>query len=79
MLAANTHIEKVPKSRWDPDVFFDPDDKGTKKNATTAVHGAWLENPGLFDNRLFNMSPREASQTDPTHRLLLPATAHGDL
>ncbi|UKZ81664.1 Type I Iterative PKS [Trichoderma virens FT-333] len=71
VLAANCHIEKVPKSRWDIDVFFDPDDKSTRKNATTAVHGAWLENPGLFDNRLFNMSPREASQTDPIHRLLL--------
>ncbi|KAF3067794.1 Conidial yellow pigment biosynthesis polyketide synthase [Trichoderma lentiforme] len=71
VLAANCHIESVPKSRWDLDVFFDPEDKSTRKNATTAMHGAWLESPGLFDNRLFNMSPREASQTDPIHRLLL--------
>ncbi|PNP56850.1 hypothetical protein THARTR1_03085 [Trichoderma harzianum] len=71
VLAANCHTESVPKSRWDLDVFFDPEDKSTRKNATTAMHGAWLESPGLFDNRLFNMSPREASQTDPIHRLLL--------
>ncbi|KAM6476656.1 polyketide synthase [Trichoderma sp. SZMC 28011] len=60
VLAANCHIESVPKK-----------DKSTRKNATTAMHGAWLESPGLFDNRLFNMSPREASQADPIHRLLL--------
>ncbi|KAL7943594.1 polyketide synthase [Trichoderma barbatum] len=71
VLAANCHIEKVPKSRWDLEVFFDQDDQSTRKNATTAMHGAWLESPGHFDNRLFNMSPREASQTDPIHRLLL--------
>ncbi|KAL7793749.1 putative polyketide synthase [Trichoderma ceciliae] len=71
ILAANSHIEKVPKSRWDLEVFYDPDDKGERKNGTTATHGAWLESPGFFDNRLFNMSPREASQTDPIHRLLL--------
>ena len=28
-----------------------------------------VEEPGLFDARFFNMSPREATQTDPMHRL----------
>ena len=74
ILAGNRHIEKVPKSRWDPEVFYHADPqggKGARKNATSALDGAWLQNPGFFDNRLFNMSPREASQTDPIHRLLL--------
>ena len=30
-----------------------------------------MENPGHFDNRLFNVSPREAMQMDPLQRLLL--------
>jgi iron transport multicopper oxidase len=33
--------------------------------------GCFLSDPGIFDPRLFNMSPREAMQVDPTHRLLL--------
>ena len=77
LVAGNRHMDKVPKSRWDSDMFYHEDPqggKGARKNATSALDGAWLENPGLFDNRLFNMSPREASQTDPIHRLLLTTT-----
>lgn len=33
-----------------------------------------MERPGAFDARLFNMSPREAAQTDPTQRLILMTT-----
>ncbi|KAH8169841.1 starter unit:ACP transacylase in aflatoxin biosynthesis domain-containing protein [Sarocladium implicatum] len=73
LVAGNRHMDKVSKSRWDADMFYseDPQAKDARKNATSALDGAWLENPGLFDNKLFNMSPREAAQTDPIHRLLL--------
>ncbi|KAI4250705.1 MAG: hypothetical protein LQ352_005291, partial [Teloschistes flavicans] len=69
ILAGKSFIEKVPKSRFDLDEFYDP--SGKKKNSTTAQHGSWLDRPGLFDNRLFNISPREAAQMDPIQRLLL--------
>ncbi|KAK5991366.1 Non-reducing polyketide synthase PKS16 [Cladobotryum mycophilum] len=69
LLAGKCHIKEVPKSRFDVDDFFDA--SGEKKNSTTARHGAWLKNPGLFDHRLFNISPREAAQMDPGHRLIL--------
>ena len=36
-----------------------------------AQHGTFLDRPGLFDNRFFNISPREAAQMDPIQRLLL--------
>lgn len=39
--------------------------------------GSWIENPGLFDPRLFNMSPQEASQTDPMQRLTLESISRG--
>lgn len=34
-------------------------------------HGCYIDAPGAFDCRMFNMSPREAMQTDPGQRLLL--------
>lgn len=36
--------------------------------------GCFYENLDLFDCKLFNMSPREAAQTDPGQRLLLMVT-----
>lgn len=34
-------------------------------------YGCFIDEPGLFDPRFFNMSPREANQTDPMQRLAL--------
>ncbi|CZR53424.1 uncharacterized protein PAC_03302 [Phialocephala subalpina] len=39
-----------------------------------ARFGCFIDKPASFDARLFNMSPREALQTDPIHRILLMAT-----
>ncbi|KAI0970338.1 putative polyketide synthase [Xylaria arbuscula] len=63
------HISEVPKSRFDLDEYYDT--TGKKKNSTLAKHGAFLDDPGLFDHRLFNVSPREAGQMDPIQRLFL--------
>ena len=41
------------------------------KNSLITQYGCFLENPGGFDSRLFNVSPREAMQMDPVQRLLL--------
>ncbi|KAL8701306.1 MAG: hypothetical protein Q9201_004977 [Fulgogasparrea decipioides] len=60
---------KVPESRFDIDTHCDP--SGNIKNTTLTPYGCFLERPGHFDARLFNMSPREAAQTDPTQRLIL--------
>jgi hypothetical protein len=67
--AGRCHIKEVPKSRFDLDDFYDA--TGEKPNSTAARHGAWLDEPGLFDHKLFNISPREAGQMDPIVRLLL--------
>jgi acyl transferase domain-containing protein len=40
-------------------------------NSISNTDGCFLENPGGFDTKLFQMSPREAMLVDPTHRLLL--------
>lgn len=60
---------EIPASRFDLETHYDA--TGTRKNTTTSCYGCFLENPGFFDNRLFNISPREAKQMDPVHRILL--------
>lgn len=60
---------KIPKDRFDVETHVDP--SGKKTNAGHTPYGCFVEDPGLFDPRFFNMSPREATQTDPMHRLAL--------
>jgi len=47
------------------------DPSGAIKNTTLTPYGCFLDRPGFFDARFFNMSRREAAQTDPTQRLIL--------
>ncbi|KAJ5054544.1 uncharacterized protein L3040_000815 [Drepanopeziza brunnea f. sp. 'multigermtubi'] len=60
---------EVPKDRFDAKTHTDP--TGKTRNTSHTPYGCWIENPGLFDPRFFNMSPREAFQTDPMQRLSL--------
>lgn len=60
---------KVPSDRFDADAHCDPSGKG--KNKSHTPFGCFIDEPGLFDPRFFNMSPREAAQTDPMGRLAL--------
>jgi iterative type I PKS product template protein len=72
LLAKRCHIKKIPKTRFDVDRYYDATHK--LKNSTAAKEGAWLRDPGLFDHRFFNISPREAMQLDPVARLALTTT-----
>lgn len=60
---------EVPKDRFDVNTHYDA--SGKAKNTTHTPFGCFIESPGLFDPRFFNMSPREAQQTDPMQRLIL--------
>ncbi|KAL3491272.1 hypothetical protein BJX62DRAFT_251459 [Aspergillus germanicus] len=60
---------KVPKERWDADAHVDL--TGAAKNTSKVPYGCWIREPGMFDPRFFNMSPREALQADPAQRLAL--------
>ena len=60
---------RVPPDRFDIDAHYDP--TGKKKNTSHTPYGCFVNEPGLFDPRFFNMSPREAYQTDPMGRLAL--------
>lgn len=52
--------------------FYDPLEQ--TKNPVLTRFGCFLKNPGNFDNRFFNISPREALQMDPLQRMLLMTT-----
>jgi iterative type I PKS product template protein len=64
---------EVPKDRFPVSSHVDVTGKG--RNTSHTPYGCWIENPGMFDPRFFNMSPREAYQTDPMQRMAL-ATAY---
>ncbi|KAL8840742.1 MAG: hypothetical protein Q9170_001180 [Blastenia crenularia] len=59
--------KKIPPDRFDVEKHYDP--TGKKRNTSHTPYGCFIDEPGLFDPRFFNMSPREATQTDPMHRL----------
>ncbi|KAH8589374.1 putative polyketide synthase [Bisporella sp. PMI_857] len=60
---------KIPADRFDVDSHYDP--LGKRVNASHTPYGCFIDEPGLFDAPFFNMSPREAQQTDPMQRLAL--------
>ncbi|KAK5996424.1 Non-reducing polyketide synthase nscA [Cladobotryum mycophilum] len=60
---------KVSLDRFDRTTYFEL--SGKIPNTTETPYGNFIDNPGYFDAAFFNMSPREAEQTDPIHRLAL--------
>lgn len=64
---------KIPADRFDVNTHYDSTGKMT--NSTLTPYGCFVNEPGLFDAAFFNMSAREALETDPMHRLAL-VTAH---
>ncbi|KOC18793.1 putative polyketide synthase [Aspergillus flavus AF70] len=59
----------IPADRFDLEAHYDATLR--EKNTSRIKHGCWIRSPGSFDARFFQMSPREACQTDPAQRLAL--------
>ncbi|KAI1407233.1 putative polyketide synthase [Hypoxylon sp. FL1857] len=64
---------EIPASRFHVDDFYQKkDEKGNRaKRSINTRYGNFLKNPFLFDNDLFDISPREAKSIDPQQRVLL--------
>lgn len=60
---------EIPADRFDVKAHFDP--TGKRKNTSKVQNGCFIKEPGLFDARFFNMSPREAANSDPGQRLAI--------
>ncbi|KAM3080309.1 hypothetical protein ACMFMG_005270 [Clarireedia jacksonii] len=62
----------IPPDRFNWKTHFDA--AGKKKNTSRVQYGCFINEPGLFDARFFNMSPRECQNTDPAQRLAITVT-----
>ncbi|KAI1264428.1 hypothetical protein F5Y18DRAFT_436852 [Xylariaceae sp. FL1019] len=69
MMAGNTTRAKIPRDRFDMNKLHGSTFKDTA--VLKAGEGCFLSSPGAFDPHLFNLSPGEAAQIKPSHRLLL--------
>lgn len=73
LLRAGRDVHReIPADRFDWAAHYDP--TGKKKNTSRVKYGCFIDEPGVFDARFFNMSPREAENTDPAQRLAIMAT-----
>ncbi|MEU7135740.1 SDR family NAD(P)-dependent oxidoreductase [Streptomyces sp. NPDC046261] len=66
-------VTTVPRDRFDTVRFVDPDMPRPGKSYTDA--GGFLDDIAGFDADYFGISPKEAAQMDPQHRLLLELAA----
>lgn len=70
LLQAGRDVHRtIPSDRFNFETHYDQD--GERKNTSKTPYGCFINRPGLFDSRFFNMSPKEAEQTDPAQRLTI--------
>ncbi|PYH29218.1 type I polyketide synthase [Aspergillus neoniger CBS 115656] len=70
MLLAGRDVHRtIPEDRFDWKAHYDP--TGKTKNTSRVKYGCFIKEPGVFDARFFNMSPREAENADPAQRLAI--------
>ena len=73
LLSAGRDVHRtIPEDRFNWKTHFDS--TGKTKNTSRVQYGCFIKEPGMFDARFFNMSPRESENTDPAQRLAITAT-----
>ncbi|HET6143117.1 MAG TPA: beta-ketoacyl synthase N-terminal-like domain-containing protein [Candidatus Acidoferrales bacterium] len=62
-------VTEIPAARWNIDDYFDANPEAPGKMYSR--HGSFLADTAGFDAHLFGVSPREAIEMDPQHRIAL--------
>lgn len=62
---------QVPESRFDIKSYDPSNPDVPSSRRLDARTGNFMSNPAAFDNKFFNISPREAQNMDPQQRVLL--------
>ncbi|WP_035178644.1 type I polyketide synthase [Alkalihalobacterium bogoriense] len=62
-------IEEIPLERWNINDYYD--ELGQTEGTINTKYGGFLKHVDLFDPQFFGITPIEAKQIDPQHRLLL--------
>jgi acyl transferase domain-containing protein/surfactin synthase thioesterase subunit/acyl carrier protein len=62
-------VTEIPTERWNADDYFDPDPQANGK--TNQRHASLLKNIHDFDPLFFNISPAEATEMNPSQKLML--------
>jgi acyl transferase domain-containing protein len=74
LLAGVNSVKEIPKERWDLEQFFHRPDSTENLDNINASTSKWcgsIDDIASFDNRFFNISPKEAKEMDPQQRFLL--------
>jgi polyketide synthase 5 len=69
LLRGDDLVTEIPSDRWDADDHFDPEPGVPGRSVSK--WGAFIDDVAGFDSEFFGMGEREATLSDPQHRLLL--------
>ena len=74
LISGVNSIKEIPISRWDVNKYYSPDIDAPNKSVSKWC--GTVDSIDKFDDRFFNISPREAKSMDPQQRLLLEEAWH---
>jgi polyketide synthase 5 len=69
LLRGDDLVTEIPPDRWDADEYYDPEPGVPGRSVSR--WGAFIDDVAGFDPEFFGINEREATATDPQHRLLL--------
>jgi acyl transferase domain-containing protein/thioesterase domain-containing protein/aryl carrier-like protein len=71
LAAGHDAVTEIPLERWDWRAQYNPDPERSREGYSYCRHGAFVADADCFDERFFQISPREAAIMDPQERLFL--------
>lgn len=64
-------VTRVPLTRWDVTLYYDPDPEGWRRGKSYLQHFSYCDGMEMFDCKFFTLSPMESKGMDPHQRQIL--------